>query len=165
VSESLCDAAIPEIVRGYLGETPALSVNKCVLRKVPVDAWPSWHQDGAFLGADVRTINVWVALSDCGGDADAAGLELIPRRINHVVTTGTLGAMHMHAAAPAEVDKAAGDVAPQTPRFGPGDALLFDHLLMHRTATRPGLTRDRYALEAWLFAPSTFPADYAPLAL
>ena len=41
--------------------------------------------------------------------------------------------------------------------FRAGDALLFDHLLLHRTAVGPGMTRERYAMETWLFAPSVVP--------
>ena len=42
------------------------------------------------------------------------------------------------------------------PVFEAGDALLFDHLFLHRTAVDPGMTRDRYAVEAWFLAPSTY---------
>lgn len=42
------------------------------------------------------------------------------------------------------------------PIFEPGDALIFDHLNLHRTAIDPGMTRDRYAIEAWFLAPSTY---------
>jgi mannose-6-phosphate isomerase-like protein (cupin superfamily) len=47
--------------------------------------------------------------------------------------------------------------------FGPGDVLLFDHLLLHRTASGPEMTRDRHAMETWLFAPSTYPEGQIPL--
>src|SRR5204862_206319 len=36
------------LIRGYLGERPALSVNKCTLRRVSPEAGSIWHQDGAF---------------------------------------------------------------------------------------------------------------------
>ena len=45
----------------YLGERPALSANKCTLRRVPVDTATNWHQDGAFLGEEMRTLNLWLA--------------------------------------------------------------------------------------------------------
>ena len=44
------------------------------------------------------------------------------------------------------------------PVFEPGDALLLDHLTLHRTAVDAGMTNDRYAIETWLFAPSTYDA-------
>ena len=37
------------------------------------------------------------------------------------------------------------------PVFAPGDALLFDELLLHRTAAA-ARTQDRYAIESWFFA-------------
>ncbi len=60
------------LARDYLGEPPAVSMQKCTLRKAGARTWatamPGWHQDGAFLG-DVRALNVWLSLSHCGDDA------------------------------------------------------------------------------------------------
>ena len=41
-----------EAIRGYLGERPVISLNKCVLRHTGFlgQGSPTWHQDGAFLG-------------------------------------------------------------------------------------------------------------------
>ena len=44
------------------------------------------------------------------------------------------------------------------PVFEPGDALILDHMNLHRTAVDAAMTRDRYAIEAWFFAPSTYGA-------
>jgi hypothetical protein len=51
------------------------------------------------------------------------------------------------------------------PVFRPGDALLFDHLLLHRTFTDPSMTATRYATETWFFAPNAYPdpAEQVPL--
>jgi hypothetical protein len=51
------------------------------------------------------------------------------------------------------------------PTFEPGDALLFDHFCLHRTAVDPAMTETRYATETWCFAPSAFPDDTVPLVL
>ena len=75
-----------------------LSANKCTLRRVPIDANTDWHQDGAFLGAGIRALNVWLALSDCG--VDAPGLDLVPRRFDDVLETGTGGAIFDWAVGP-----------------------------------------------------------------
>ena len=64
------------MIAGYLGERPALSVKKWTLRRVPIDTSADWHQDGAFLGSGIRTINMWLSLSQCG--ADAPGLDIVP---------------------------------------------------------------------------------------
>ena len=49
------------------------------------------------------------------------------------------------------------------PIFEPGDALLFDHLCLHRTAMEPEMTEPRYATETWCFAGSTYPDQQIPL--
>ncbi len=53
-----------------------------------------------------------------------------------------------------------GDKEVLSPVFAPGDAVIFDQYLLHRTGVKDGLTKDRYALEAWFFAPSHFPENY-----
>ena len=147
---------IRALIEDFLGERPALSANKGTLRRVPVLTNASWHQDGAFLGTDVRTINVWLALSHCG--RDAPGLDIYPRRLDGLADRGTDGAIFDWAVAPDVVENLPSDVAVVRPEFRPGDALLFDHLFLHRTAATPEMTRERYAIESWFFAPSTYPA-------
>ena len=49
------------------------------------------------------------------------------------------------------------------PEFAPGDALIFDQNLVHRTHLTPGMTHPRYALESWFFAVSHPAEDYVPL--
>ncbi len=63
LTEIVEQTGIGRLVTDYLGERPALSANKCTLRRVPVDTATNWHQDGAFLGAEVRTLNLWLALT------------------------------------------------------------------------------------------------------
>ncbi len=140
---------------------PRSSANKCTLRRVPVDTATNWHQDGAFLGADVRTLNLWLVLSDCG--ADSPGLEIVPRRFDEVLETGTDGAMFDWSVSPTLVDELAEATPVLRPQFRAGDALLFDHLFLHRTAAGPGMTRERYAMETWFFAPSGYPDGQIPL--
>src|SRR5262249_10956371 len=67
---------IDRLVADYLGERPALSIEKCALRRADASLHAStWHQDGAFLGTGIRTLDVWLALSPCG--RDAPGLDVI----------------------------------------------------------------------------------------
>lgn len=147
-------------VEGYLGERPALSLAKTVLRKVPVTNGTDWHQDGAFLGSHIRVVNLWLALSDCG--EDAPGLDMIPKRIDTVLPTG-IGSWFHWSVGQGIVDEAAGPTPMQTPVFKAGDAMMFDHLFLHRTSVRPEMTKVRYAIEAWMFAPSTFPEENYPI--
>jgi hypothetical protein len=159
--EVLDETGIGDLVTEYLGERPALSANKTTLRRVPVDTNTNWHQDGAFLGTDVRSVNLWLALSDCGDDSP--GLEIVPRRFDTVLPTGTDGAMFDWSVSETIVAEAARDTPVIAPHFRAGDALLFDHMLLHRTAVGPQMTRERYAMENWMFAPSSYPEGQIPL--
>ena len=163
LTELIDETGIGALVEGFLGERPALSANKCTLRRVPVDTNTNWHQDGAFLGRHVRTLNLWLALSSCG--TDAPGLDVVPQRFDEILPTGTDGALFNWSVSPDVVEQAAGGPgAVLHPEFSPGDALLFDHLFLHRTGVTPGMTRERWAIETWFFAPSTYPDGQTPLA-
>jgi hypothetical protein len=154
-------AGLREVLQGYLGEPPTLSVKKWTLRRVPIDSGTEWHQDGAFLGSDIRTVNVWVSLTDCG--VDAPSLDLVPARVRDVLPTGTNGAQFDWSISQATVDEARGGTEIVRPHFAAGDGLLFDERFVHRTGVSPGMTRERYAVESWFFAPSVYPHDQIPL--
>jgi ectoine hydroxylase-related dioxygenase (phytanoyl-CoA dioxygenase family) len=163
LTEMVEQTGIARLVTEYLGERPALSANKCTLRRVPVDTATNWHQDGAFLGAEVRTLNLWLALTAV--DDDTPGLEIVPRRLDTLLPTGTEGAMFDWSVSPAIVEEVAVDAPVVRPDFAAGDALLFDHMFLHRTAAGPGMTRERYAMENWFFAPSAYPEGQIPVLL
>jgi phytanoyl-CoA dioxygenase PhyH len=165
VIDMLDAARVKKVVEEYLGEPLALAVNKCVFRRVAPDAGASWHQDGSFLGHDARTVDVWVALSHCGPGTHAPGLEIVPRRLEEVLAIDENDMKVQHALNSAQVAEALDGLEPQQPTFAPGDAMLFDHLFLHTTASRSEYTSERYALEAWIFTPSGFPTAYVPLAL
>jgi hypothetical protein len=159
--ETFQTAGVDRALTGYFGERPALSVKKCTLRRVPTDTSADWHQDGAFLGNGIRTVNVWLSLSHCGDNAP--GLDIVPRRLDHIVETGTDGAQFDWSVGPDLVDRVAGDAGVVRPIFEPGDALLFDDLFLHQTGVSPGMTNERYAIETWFFAPSTYPDHQIPI--
>jgi hypothetical protein len=147
------------LIAEHLGEPPALSVSKATLRRhEPAAERAAWHQDGRFLdkGVGIRTVNLWLSLSHCG--VDAPGIEMLPARIDRILETGTDGTAFEWTASERVVVEAArihgGTVRPQ---FAPGDALFFDEFNVHRTAFEPGMTRARYAVESWFFAPSRYP--------
>lgn len=155
------DVGLRDVVAGYLGERPALSANKTTLRRARLDGGNDWHQDGAFLGAGIRALNVWVTLTDCG--VDAPGMDLVPRRFETVQETGTGGAIFDWAVGPDVVADLSVDAPVVRPRFRAGDAMLFDDLYLHRTALEPSMTTPRHAIESWFFAPSAYPAGHVPL--
>lgn len=150
-----------ELLAEYFGERPVLSARKWSLRRVPPDTTGAWHQDGAFLGSrEMRTINVWVSLSTCG--EDAPGIEVVPARVDRMVEPGTEGATFPWSVSNELVDRIDDGRRPHLV-FEPGDALLFDQWTMHRTGVNEHMTRDRYAIEAWFFAPSVFPDRQVPI--
>ena len=159
--EAFEGAGILSVATDYLGERPAFSMNKSVLRRTPPDTLGAWHQDGAFLGEGIRTLNVWLALSECGERAPS--LDVVPRRFDEVLETGTEGAAFPWSVSNQLADELLGGTTAPRPVFGPGDALLFDHLCLHRTGTAAGMDETRYATETWCFASSAFPDELVPL--
>lgn len=159
ICELLAASGVGQLVTDLFGERPALSATKNTLRRVSPDADTNWHQDGAFLGASVRSLNMWVALTDCGDDAP--GLDIVPARLDGVLAPGSGGTFDWSVGH--EVAAGSSAVGVLRPRFRAGDVLFFDHLFLHRTAVEPTMTRDRHAIECWLFAPSAYPAGEIPL--
>jgi hypothetical protein len=152
---------LPALIEEYLGEPPALSVEKTALRRVPYDTLGGWHQDGAFLGDDIRSLNLWITASDCG--VDAPTMELVPLRLDHIVEKGTGDAPYPWAVGDSAARAAAGTVGLVRPVFREGDAIFFDQMNLHRTSGGPGMTKTRYAVESWWFAPSHYPNNLLPL--
>ena len=152
-------AGLRELIAEYLGERSTISLQKCTLRKAEPTVSGLWHQDGAFLG-EVRSLNVWLSLSRCGDLAP--GLDIVPRRLE-LVETGTDGAFS-NSVAPRMVEQVAGEGGIVRPIFEPGDALIFDDLFLHSTASEPEMPNPRYAVESWFFGPAGFPDEYTPFA-
>ena len=155
-------AGLRALVSGFLGEPATFSVQKTTLRKAQPTVGGAWHQDGAFMG-DVRALNLWLSLSRCGDVAP--GLDLVPRRLDDYVTTGTDEAVLSYQVSQRMAEEAAGDVPIVRPVFEPGDALFFDERFLHQTASDPSMPNPRYAIENWFFGPSGFPTEFAPLAV
>lgn len=160
--EVVDDLGLGDLITGYLGERPFLSANKCTLRKVPAaEPTGGWHQDGAFLGRDIGSLNCWIALNRCG--RDAPGIDVVPKRFDDILAPGSEGAYFKWSLSDDDVREAAGELHPVRPEFEAGDALLFDHRLVHRTGGSPDMLRERYAIESWWFSPSAFPPSQLPL--
>ncbi len=159
--EMMEDTGIGRVMTDFLGERPMLSAIKGTLRRVtPFDVIGGWHQDGAFLGESIGAFNIWLALSACG--QDAPGLDIVPRRLAGVIPNDER-AQFDWSVSDEGVLEAADGLPIVRPAFEPGDALLFDHLLLHRTGASTAMTRDRYAIESWFFAPTAYPAGQLPI--
>jgi hypothetical protein len=155
-------AGLRQLVSDYLDEPPAISADKTTLRKATPDVPGAWHQDGKFLG-DVNSLNLWLALSHCGDTAP--GMDLVPRRLDHIVDAGVGDQGFSRIVVPHErAVELAGDNGIVRPIFEPGDAMFFDHLYLHQTASDPSMPNPRFAIESWFFGPSAFPSDYLALA-
>lgn len=147
------------VVREYFGEQPMLLARKGTLRCVrPEGHTGGWHQDGGFLGEEIRSLNVWTALTDCG--VDAPGMDIVARRLPGIVETGS--AFATWTTNP-QAAKAVSEGYTVRPVFRAGDAIIFDHLCLHRTARKPGMTKTRYAIETWMMAPSTYNNKGVPI--
>jgi len=148
------------VIEGYLGEQPAISAQKCTLRKATPDVSGGWHQDGKFMG-EVRSMNVWLSLSRCGDVAPS--MDVVPVRLDDYVETGGPGTFLDFQISDQTAENAAGDIGVVRPIFDPGDALLFDHLFLHQTGSDPEMPNPRYAIESWFFGPSAYPENYVPI--
>jgi hypothetical protein len=161
MTELFRDAGVPDLVERYLGEPALMSVHKTTLRKAEPTVGGAWHQDGAFMG-DVRSLNLWLSLSRCGDEAP--GLDVVPRRLDAFVASQTDEAVLSYQVSQAKAEEAAGEKGIVRPIFEPGDALFFDEMFLHQTASDPSMPNPRYAIENWFFGGSAFPGEYAPLA-
>ncbi|MEQ8840183.1 MAG: phytanoyl-CoA dioxygenase family protein [Acidimicrobiales bacterium] len=159
---ALARAGVTGLLGEHFGEPPLISLQKSTMRSVePAERLTTWHQDGAFMGENVRAMNLWVALTDCGGDTGGAGMEMIPRRVEEILDT--TGGIVPHAIPFETVDEIAVTTPVVNPVFRAGDAIFFDDRFVHRTAAVPGLTTTRLAVECWFFAPSSFAETYTRL--
>jgi hypothetical protein len=154
---------LKKLIGDYLGESPCLSVKKWVLRRnTPKGAESGWHQDGAFMGTDINTLNMWIPLTECGGETGAPGMDVVPQRLYKIASAD--GASFDWSVSDANVRRGNFNSLPVAPVFNAGDAFFFDHFYLHRTQYRTDFTRLRYAVESWFFGATSFPKEQIPVA-
>jgi ectoine hydroxylase-related dioxygenase (phytanoyl-CoA dioxygenase family) len=167
--DALCDlvdvftaAGVRRAVADYLGERPAMIANKWVMRRSPTGLLHGdFHQDGAFLGEGIRTVDCWIALSHCGPGTGRPAIDVVPKRLDGVLPTGD-GSAFSWSLAEQSVREAIPDTPVVSPVFAPGDAMFFDERLPHRTSVGTDLST-RYAIESWFVAPSSYPDKHLPV--
>ncbi len=150
-------AGVHDLVRGILGTRPVLTGNKWALRRMQQRRLTFWHQEMAVFdrastqteAGRLRTVNVWMALSEAGDNAP--GFEVLPRRETVVHPAERAYAMSD------ELFDAVRDRDYASPLYGPGDAMIFDEWLLHRTKSDPSMTGQRYSIESWYFSPGGLP--------
>ena len=152
-----------ELLTQYFEETPCVSVKKWVLRRteLPISEG-GWHQDGAFMGTDIKSLNLWLPLTHCGANEDAPGLDIVHGRQKKIVAAD--GAAFKWASGPDLVKNELGDNAYLCPEFNSGDALFFDHFNLHRSQFREHFSKPRHAIETWFFGSESFPKNQIPIA-
>ena len=159
--ETVHETGLDDLVGAYFGERPVLAAEKVTMFRVHAGdrriREASWHQDGAFLGQGIRTVNAWFALSRCG--RTAPGMALMPVPLDRILPIGEPGAHYQWALSPDTVARELPGVRVWRPECEEGDVLLFDHLTLHRTAAEEAMPDWRYAIETWFFAPSVYPVD------
>src|SRR5262245_2286166 len=157
--ETVHEAGLADLVGAYFGERPALAAEKVTMFRVHAQDWrlraASWHQDGAFLGDGIRTVNVWFALSRCG--RDAPGMSLYPIPLDRILPVGEAGAIYDWSLSRDTIARELPGVPIWSPECDEGDVLIFDHLTLHKTHAVEGMPNWRYAFETWFFAPSVYP--------
>jgi hypothetical protein len=155
-------AGLPALLTDYMREPVLLALEKSALRKVPKDVPSAWHQDGMRFGVDVGLVNVWVALSPCGTDAPTLGI--VPSRPKEILPLDSDSLIEWEID-PTALAAFAGDLPLLELELEPGDAVIFDEMLVHATIVHPAMTKRRYDADAWFFPVSAFPSDlYIPLA-
>jgi hypothetical protein len=165
----LAETRLLPLVAEHLGESPAVSVDKLLVRSaapeiprsfLPEELDPGWHQDGADWDPGTRSLNVWIAFDDCGPGTGRRSMEVFPKPVNAVVppALGVDPSAHVDA-----IRALQREIAPAALSLAAGDAVLFDHLNVHRSEGGRQYTATRRSAEFWFFAPSTFPAQVTPM--
>ncbi|MEM9421330.1 MAG: phytanoyl-CoA dioxygenase family protein [Pseudomonadota bacterium] len=160
------DTHLKPMLREYFSEDPCLSFLKSVLRRVePLPHKAEWHQDGAFMAGDIKSLNLWIALTECGEGTSSPGMDLIPKRLNEVIPeTGENGAAFEWSVSQKTVNEKYSDCPATRPHFDAGDAVFIDHYNVHATSSGSTFTDPRYAIETWFFGASSYARNQIPIA-
>jgi len=154
VTEILEQLVVMPHLTAHFGVRPMLAMNAGSVRMAEVNSNKPclFHQDGTFLGGKTaRTLNTWIALDDCG--IDAPGIEVIPYRTDELLPSGKNVEMNWEILDEQVYSRFGGRSSGWAPEFKAGDILAFDHMNIHRTHMVKGMTRNRFALECWMYPP------------
>lgn len=173
ILDALKQSGLTGAITEALGERPALLWNKWGFRqtepshvKMLTESSKSiWHQDGCFMGEGMHVINAWISLCECGGENPAApGINLIPRRLNTLCRQGSSNAARYDIIGEDVIDELSIITPVYSPQLAIGDAIIFDHYLLHRTQYySPSMVNPRHAIESWFAGPSSYGKAPSPL--
>ncbi len=111
----------------------------------------------------IDSLNLWVALTDCGAGTNSPGMDLVPKRLTDIVPAGGNGAAFNWSISNKTVVEDFADVEIAQPYFGAGDAVFFDHFNLHATSSGAEFTMPRYAIETWFFSKSRSAQNQIPV--
>ena len=149
------EVGLHDLLEAHFGARPVLGENKFCVRRMPFrqgSLGGDWHQEASVFDVDqyLRAVNLWMALSPCGRRAPA--IEFIPAALDHVLETD-----RAYCVTEARAAAATGDRPAVQPEFAPGDGVLFNELVLHRTYQHDQMDQLRFNVEAWFFAPWSHP--------
>lgn len=152
------------LLQSYFHDEVCLSFQKSVLRRAePLKNPAEWHQDGAFMTEGIQSLNLWLALSECGSGTESPGMDLVPKRLTKVLPTGGNGAIFNWSVSGKTVSEEFPDVQTARPYFAPGDGVFFDHYNLHATSSGDEFSQPRYAIETWFFSKSRSALNQTPV--
>lgn len=158
-------------VRDYLGDDLVMLKGRSEVRKkysVPGKSFGlPWHQDVNFFGAQSYAVNCWASVTGCG--EDSPGLTMVPRRFDERVGWDEArgrAPLTYGLKTPKEVLEEAMEGHPQlNVILGPGDAIIFDEMALHRTGSTPWATDYNITTISWFFRSARFLEGRIPVGL
>ena len=162
------ECGLLNLVKQYHGGETLLFAERAKLRRhvKKRDAFAAipWHQDVNFFGHKSFALNCWAAVSACG--EDNPGLGIVPQRTErrHGWDGPGLAPLDYGKRMPEGTLEALTSETPAAyPVLQPGDAVLFDEMTVHGTASRPWKVKEQVVAISWVFRPSHFPQWGTPL--
>ncbi len=164
------DVGFLRLVRQYFGEPPLMHAERAKLRRRIKGrdnyAVIPWHQDVNFFMHKSYALNVWCALNPIG--EDNPGLAIVPRRTEERLAWSGEGPAPLdygNAFDPALLQSFSADHPIAYPVLAPGDAVIFDEMTLHATASRQWRLPEQLVAISWFFRASHFPAEGTAIAV
>lgn len=161
-----------EIVRGFIGTQVSIPVPTTHTRRQRMEQAERsvpFHQDSAVMGLhEVTILNFWFPLDPCGSEAPS--VEFVPWNLQGILPHGddsqTAGQLYANL----EISEAAVGAVfnlsnTWAPVLAPGDVLMLTSKVIHRTFTRPGMTKLRRNFEVRFTSTPSFPERFSSQAL
>lgn len=165
------DCGLLDSVREYLGEVPVMLKGRTEVRTKYARAdgprGLPWHQDVNFFGGKTYAVNCWATATGCG--ADSPSLGIVPRRLHERIGWDAADGRAPLGYGKGTPEHVVEEVAARHPTveviLGPGDALFFDEMALHRSGLTPWSADRTIVTISWFFRASRFPDGRTPIAV